>query len=747
MFLTAYDYDRTIVYDNGSYCGSIIHGQRHGRGELTLEFKNEQLVIIANWINNIPDTSCNLDIQLMNTIYNVKCNFSNNTLSFHIPKLSFIVVPIPMEYYVEHLLIDDKQYCGLVLGEENPIPSGKGMYHSIKNSFISTIYAQFSNGNIDTSKDVVIYYKNGDSYMGKANLEFNKDRHGTVFYNDSHILLSFTADWIDDLPSNNGKIIFSNNSMYIGQIVYFNYFPNPNGYGVYLFPDYSPYKKLVSANFKCRSTSLEGKLTFKNGSYYKGSLSFIDLVPKFDGKGIYYCNSTSPIKSIETFCWKKEDIDAIYKVIYKDGSIYTGNLIWKNDNPVIQGYGSIVHSDNEYTGFFKNNMYNGNGKLTYRDFDITYEGEFVNDLMEGHGTMNTFLKTLDGNKPVKITGIWSENKPYSNITIIYSNNKYINGIWSDLFSGSCSIFDIKTNKKIYEGFVEQLEPCKIGTKYFYDDVLNCDVEFRGNIEHNNESEVTVITPDVHFRGYLNDKTNYIGHGELTYLATGQIIYGQINRLRPVQTIERIKKTNLEEIIHHPKLGDLSTTKLDDGRTQIKYVSDSCTITFMGLILEETSTLILEGEIIFSDPKYGECKYTGKSKDFKKHGFGTFFTRNDVIGDYNITANWEDDNTVGQVHISHLDIQFSGIIKNYTTLEGYGKIDYGSGRVYIGKIKQLEKYGFGRFTDECSGLMITCNWRDDKMNNYCRFFYKNTESCYLYHYKRGVLLQYYGCCTS
>jgi hypothetical protein len=87
------------------------------------------------------------------------------------------------------------------------------------------------------------------------------------------------------------------------------------------------------------------------------------------------------------------------------------------------------------------------------------------------------------------------------------------------------------------------------------------------------------------------------------------------------------------------LGDLFATKLDDGRTQLKYDKDSCKITFIGLILEETSVLILEGDIIFSNSEYGECKYTGKSKDFKKHGFGTFFTRNDVIGNYNITANW------------------------------------------------------------------------------------------------------------
>jgi hypothetical protein len=558
MFLAAYDYDSTIEYDIGHYHGSIVNGRRHGWGKLTVGLKNETLIINANWINNIPDTSCNLNIQITDTIHNVKCNFSNNSLSFHIPNLSFIIVPIPMEYYVEHLTINNKQYSGLVIGEDNPIPSGKGTYYSIKHSFISSIHAQFCNGNVVTSKDVVIYYKNGDSYLGKVNLEYNKDGHGTVFYHDSHILLSFTADWIDDLPSNNGKIIFSNNSMYIGQIVYFNYMPNPNGYGSYLFSEYSPYKKLVSANFRCKSTSLEGKLTFKNGSYYKGSLLFIDLIPKFDGKGIYYCGNTSPIKSIETFLWKKDNIDSIYKVIYKNGSTYTGNLVWINDFPVIQGYGSEFHSDKEYVGFYKNNMYNGNGKITYIESNITYEGDFVNNVMEGHGTMNTFLKTSDGeydtNKPVKITGIWRENKPYSNITIVYSGNKYINGLWSDLFSGSCSIFDIKTNKKIYEGFVEQLEPCKLGTQFFYDEVLKCDVEFRGNIEHNKDSEVTIITPTVHFRGYLNDKTNYDGYGELTYLETGQIIYGPINQLRPVQTIKRIKKNKFRRNNTSSKFG-------------------------------------------------------------------------------------------------------------------------------------------------------------------------------------------------
>ena len=41
----------------------------------------------------------------------------------------------------------------------------------------------------------------------------------------------------------------------------------------------------------------------------------------------------------------------------------------------------------KYEGEFKENKFNGKGKLTYEKEKIKYEGDFINGVKEGNGTM------------------------------------------------------------------------------------------------------------------------------------------------------------------------------------------------------------------------------------------------------------------------------------------------------------------------------------------------------------------------
>jgi hypothetical protein len=76
-----------------------------------------------------------------------------------------------------------------------------------------------------------------------------------------------------------------------------------------------------------------GRMTYADGSYYEGKWNN----NKKSGKGIMY---------------------------YTDGAIYMGE--WKNDER--EGKGILLSGDGEnyYTGGYKDNLYEGNGKMVYR---------------------------------------------------------------------------------------------------------------------------------------------------------------------------------------------------------------------------------------------------------------------------------------------------------------------------------------------------------------------------------------------
>ena len=67
---------------------------------------------------------------------------------------------------------------------------------------------------------------------------------------------------------------------------------------------------------------------------------------------------------------------------YKDGSIFTGQLINGKEN----GFGTLINSKGDkYEGEFIDGLKCGNGTLHYHNGDI-YVGEFRNDLKNGKGT-------------------------------------------------------------------------------------------------------------------------------------------------------------------------------------------------------------------------------------------------------------------------------------------------------------------------------------------------------------------------
>jgi len=66
--------------------------------------------------------------------------------------------------------------------------------------------------------------------------------------------------------------------------------------------------------------------------------------------------------------------------------IYYGEVNAKGEK---HGKGRIVEHDGDvYDGDWKNNKWDGNGKLIDPDGEVMYEGEFKDDLFDGYGVYN-----------------------------------------------------------------------------------------------------------------------------------------------------------------------------------------------------------------------------------------------------------------------------------------------------------------------------------------------------------------------
>ena len=92
----------------------------------------------------------------------------------------------------------------------------------------------------------------------------------------------------------------------------------------------------------------------------------------------------------------KDDIDNNNNnntIIYPNGDEYTGNLV----NSIKNGHGTLKYASTGaiYTGEFKDDMRNGNGRTITLDSAV-YEGKYLNDKKQGYGVLTTPLFTYKG---------------------------------------------------------------------------------------------------------------------------------------------------------------------------------------------------------------------------------------------------------------------------------------------------------------------------------------------------------------
>ena len=124
----------------------------------------------------------------------------------------------------------------------------------------------------------------------------------------------------------------------------------------------------------------KGKLYYKNGNIlYDGD--FIN--DKFEGNGKYrYENSEYYIK--EWLNWNEFDTEKKFKRHGK-GKLYDADFI---DLKSKKEERLLYEDGNYYEGEWKNGKKNGKGKLYYKNSDLLYDGDFLDDKFEGNGKYN-----------------------------------------------------------------------------------------------------------------------------------------------------------------------------------------------------------------------------------------------------------------------------------------------------------------------------------------------------------------------
>ncbi|XP_027964055.1 MORN repeat-containing protein 1 [Eumetopias jubatus] len=149
--------------------------------------------------------------------------------------------------------------------------------------------------------------------------------------------------------------------------------PPRDGYGVYVYPN-SFFR--YEGEWKGGKKHGQGKLLFKDGSYYEGK--FVD--GEITGEGCRLWASSGNTYSGQ-FVLGEPQGHGVMK--YKAGGHYEGEF----SHGLREGHGHLVDRDGQaYWGSFHENKRHGRGHMIFRNGD-KYEGDWVRDQRQGHGVL------------------------------------------------------------------------------------------------------------------------------------------------------------------------------------------------------------------------------------------------------------------------------------------------------------------------------------------------------------------------
>lgn len=155
-----------------------------------------------------------------------------------------------------------------------------------------------------------------------------------------------------------------------------------------------------------------------------------------------------------------------------NGSTYDGEWIDNKKN----GFGIITYTNgNRYEGEWNYDKINGKGKMTYNNGDI-YEGDWENDKKNGRGTITY------GNGEI-YEGEWKNDKRNGFGKMTYKNGEIYEGAWkNDLINGIGKM--IYTNSDVYEGeFKDYTNNDDFFEGYIYEGDLNSKKDGQGKMTY------------------------------------------------------------------------------------------------------------------------------------------------------------------------------------------------------------------------------------------------------------------------
>ena len=365
------------------------------------------------------------------------------------------------------------------------IESLKSNLEYVKIKYKNGLYEGFNTNNKYEVNGKFIW-ENGEYYIGQF-LNGLKHGKGTIYYKNKNI--KYEGDFVNDKYEGNGKFIWENGEYYIGQ------FLNGLKHGKGIEYDKNNNIK-YEGNFVNDKYEGNGKYIDKNGDggYYKGQ--FLNGLKH--GKGIEYYKNNN-IKYEGDFINDKYEGNGKY--IYKNGEYYIGQFlnglkhgegieyykkeiystfikdkgnrkfIYKNDNNYNQKNSSKAkkhdkqidyhinkinvkfrikenkkykNNNIKYEGDFVNDKYEGNGKYIWEDGEY-YIGQFLNGLKHGKGTI--YYK----NKNIRYKGDFVNDKYEGNGKYIYANGNYYIGQWLNGLKHGKGTLYYKNNSIKYEG--------------------------------------------------------------------------------------------------------------------------------------------------------------------------------------------------------------------------------------------------------------------------------------------------------
>jgi len=308
---------------------------------------------------------------------------------------------------------------------------------------------------------ITIYktFKNIKYTRKKYKGELNSNNLANGFGTCIKQYIKYTGEWKNGVPDGKGIVIYKQPIYYClieNELIKYNIFRYEGTINNGVFHNKGILtrngKLFYEGEFRDGSITGKGELYNEQGKImYKGD--FVN--GKFEGKGLLY-NNCELLYNGNWKYGKKEGYGVLYNPkVSKIIPNYDG--YWKNN--LYDGEGRLNEANERRIGTFKNNKQINEG--TFNDGVRKYTGYFDNHMFNGYGNLE-----VNNNKKISYSysGNFKDNKFDGNGFIKYNNqNAYDGGFNNDLKEGKGVFYDYKNNysietswlkdKKNGEGFI------------------------------------------------------------------------------------------------------------------------------------------------------------------------------------------------------------------------------------------------------------------------------------------------------